>query len=158
MLRTARLLPLKGFRHWASPPTVSPRQRQSATGPPDSYPDRTHTGKQRRARPAINRLHDQPPVSGRTAEKTNVVLCLHGEQRACNQLRQLADLFGVDERRTPPKKLRDRRLGELLAQRHVDDAQLVGDHRGPAQLEQLRDRRLGELLAQRHLMTRSWSG
>ncbi|MGB6165008.1 MAG: hypothetical protein WCF33_16585, partial [Pseudonocardiaceae bacterium] len=42
-------------------------QRQSATGPPDSYPDRTHTGKRRRARPAINRLHDQPPVSGRTA-------------------------------------------------------------------------------------------
>src|SRR5882672_1030310 len=25
MLRTARLLPLKGFRHWASPPKVSPR-------------------------------------------------------------------------------------------------------------------------------------
>src|SRR5689334_24608732 len=69
MLRTARLLPLKGFRHWASPPKVSPRQRQSATGPPDSYPDRTCTGKRRRARPAINRLHDQPPVSGRTAQE-----------------------------------------------------------------------------------------
>jgi hypothetical protein len=69
MLRTARLLPHKGFRHWASPPQVSPRQRQSATGPPDSYPDRTYTGKRRRARPAINRSHDQPPVSGRTAEE-----------------------------------------------------------------------------------------
>src|SRR5438093_9969738 len=69
MLRTARLLPLKGFRHWASPPKVSPRQRQSATGPPDSYPDRTHTGKRRRARPAINRLHDQPPVSGHTPQE-----------------------------------------------------------------------------------------
>ena len=69
MLRTARLLPLKGFRHWASPPKVSPRRRQSATGPPDSYPDRTCTGKQRRARLTINRLHDQPPVSGRTAEQ-----------------------------------------------------------------------------------------
>ena len=69
MLRTARLLPLQGFRHWASPPAVSPQRRQSATGPPDSYPDRTYTGKQRRARPTINRLHDQPPVSGRTAEE-----------------------------------------------------------------------------------------
>jgi hypothetical protein len=39
----------KGFRHWASTPRVSPRRRQSATGPPGSYPDRTHTGKRRRA-------------------------------------------------------------------------------------------------------------
>jgi transposase len=28
---------------------LHPRNRQSATGPPDSYPDRTHTGKRRRA-------------------------------------------------------------------------------------------------------------
>lgn len=40
---------MKGSRHWASTPQVSPRSRQSATGPPDSYPDRTHTGKRRRA-------------------------------------------------------------------------------------------------------------
>src|SRR4051794_7637097 len=38
-----------GFRHWASTPPVSRRSRQSATGPPGSYPDRTHTGKRRRA-------------------------------------------------------------------------------------------------------------
>jgi hypothetical protein len=38
-----------GFRHWASTPPVSRRSRQSATGPPGGYPDRTHTGKRRRA-------------------------------------------------------------------------------------------------------------
>jgi RNA-directed DNA polymerase len=38
-----------GFRHWASTPPVSRRSRQSATGPPGSYPDRTHNGKRRRA-------------------------------------------------------------------------------------------------------------
>jgi hypothetical protein len=50
MLRTASLLPLlQGFRHWASTPDVSLRRSQPATGPPDSYPDRTHTGRRRRA-------------------------------------------------------------------------------------------------------------
>jgi hypothetical protein len=50
MLRTASLLPLlQGFRHWASTPDVSLRRCQSATGPPDSYPDRTYTGRRRRA-------------------------------------------------------------------------------------------------------------
>src|SRR3954452_21239695 len=38
-----------GFRHWAWTPPVSRRSRQSATGPPGGYPDRTHTGKRRRA-------------------------------------------------------------------------------------------------------------
>jgi hypothetical protein len=38
-----------GARRWASTPPVSRRNRQPATGPPDSYPDRTHTGKRRRA-------------------------------------------------------------------------------------------------------------
>ena len=41
--------PRMGFRHWASTPPVSRRSRQSATGPPGGYPDRTHTGKRRRA-------------------------------------------------------------------------------------------------------------
>jgi hypothetical protein len=49
MLRTAQSLPQKGFRRWASTPVVSLRHRQPATGPPGSYPDRTHTGKRRRA-------------------------------------------------------------------------------------------------------------
>jgi hypothetical protein len=42
-------------RRWASTPPVSRRHRQPATGPPDSYPDRTYTGKRRRAyKSAIN--------------------------------------------------------------------------------------------------------
>jgi hypothetical protein len=49
MLRTARSLPQKGFRRWASTRPVSRPSRQPATGPPDSYPDRTHTGRRRRA-------------------------------------------------------------------------------------------------------------
>ena len=49
MLRPGQLLPLKGFRRWATKPGVSPRPRQPATGPPGSYPDRTFTGKQTRA-------------------------------------------------------------------------------------------------------------
>jgi len=42
--------PRKGFRRWASTRPVSRPSRQPATGPPGSYPDRTHTGKRRRAR------------------------------------------------------------------------------------------------------------
>ena len=50
-------------RRWASTPPVSRRHRQPATGPPDSYPDRTYTGKRRRAyESAIHHLHDQPPT------------------------------------------------------------------------------------------------
>lgn len=70
MLRTAQSLPLKGFRHWASTPGVSPRRRQSATGPPGSYPDRTLTGRRRRAdnrrspaytwRPPVCWAHERP--------------------------------------------------------------------------------------------------
>jgi len=49
MLRTARLLPHEGFRVWASAVTVSSPSRQSATGRPGAYPDRTLTGWQWRA-------------------------------------------------------------------------------------------------------------
>src|SRR5271166_5752998 len=53
----------RGARRWASTPPVSRRHRQPATGPPDSYPDRTYTGKRRRAyESAINHLHDPPPT------------------------------------------------------------------------------------------------
>ena len=62
MLRTAQLLPQRGFCHWASTTAVSNRSRQSATGPPDSYPDRTHTGKRRRARTIRSPRHEAPPV------------------------------------------------------------------------------------------------
>ena len=44
MLRPGRSLPLKGFRHWAPTPSVSPRRRQSATRRPGAYRDRTSTG------------------------------------------------------------------------------------------------------------------
>ena len=44
-----RRSPSQGLRRWASTPPVSRRNRQPATGPPGSYPDRTHTGKRRRA-------------------------------------------------------------------------------------------------------------
>src|SRR3954447_20103819 len=49
MLRTAQSLPHKGFRRWASTRPVSRPSRQPATGPPGSYPDRTSTGRRRRA-------------------------------------------------------------------------------------------------------------
>src|SRR6266542_2515327 len=49
MLRTAQLLPQKGFRRWASTRPVSRPSRQPATGPPGSYPDGTHTRWRRRA-------------------------------------------------------------------------------------------------------------
>ena len=44
-----RRSPRKGFRRWAPAPPVSRRDRQPATGPPGSYPDRTSTGRRRRA-------------------------------------------------------------------------------------------------------------
>src|SRR5664279_418567 len=62
MLRTVQSLPQKGFRHWASTRTVSNPSRQSATGPADSYPDRTHTGKRRRARTADHPFTRPPPI------------------------------------------------------------------------------------------------
>jgi hypothetical protein len=52
-----------GARRWASTPPVSRRSRQPATGPPGSYPDRTYTGKRRRAYDSVvNHSHDQPPI------------------------------------------------------------------------------------------------
>jgi len=62
MLRTARSLPHKGFRHWASTMQVSPQSRQSATGPPGSYPDRTYTGKRRRAYDRKSPNQRSPPI------------------------------------------------------------------------------------------------
>ncbi len=51
--------PQKGFRRWASTRDISLRRRQPATGPPGSYPDRTPTGRRRRARQQITN-HDDP--------------------------------------------------------------------------------------------------
>jgi hypothetical protein len=60
-LRTAQLLPLQGFRRWASTRPVSRPGRQPATGPPDSYPDRTHTGRRRRASDQVMTAGRSPP-------------------------------------------------------------------------------------------------
>jgi len=57
--------PSQGFRRWASTPDVSLRRCQPATGPPGSYPDRTHTGRRRRACEHKDQLHEitaSPPV------------------------------------------------------------------------------------------------
>src|SRR5579859_5796654 len=49
MLRTASSLPLTGPLTPGSGPARFRPDRQPATGPPGSYPDRTSTGKRRRA-------------------------------------------------------------------------------------------------------------
>src|SRR5216683_5109507 len=60
MLQTAWLLPQKGFRRWAPARPVSRPSRQPATGPPGSYPDRTYTGRRRRASDQVM-IAGQPP-------------------------------------------------------------------------------------------------
>ena len=87
MLRTASLLPLlQGFRHWASTPDVSLRRCQSATGPPDSYPDRTYTGRRRRA----YEHEDQLPDS--TASPLALLDALHSSgQGVLQTLRELPE-------------------------------------------------------------------
>jgi hypothetical protein len=58
-----------GTTSWAPTGTVSRPRRQSATGPPGSYPDWTHTGKRRRARKARSPHHEVTPCSvGRTRD------------------------------------------------------------------------------------------
>src|SRR6266498_2207218 len=57
--------PQRGFRRWASTHPVSRPSRQPATGPPGSYPDRTLTGRRRRAyeredQPLNTQLHLPP--------------------------------------------------------------------------------------------------
>jgi Protein of unknown function (DUF998) len=49
MIWTVSSLPLTGLSTLGSGPARSRRNRQPATGPPGSYPDRTHTGRRRRA-------------------------------------------------------------------------------------------------------------
>jgi hypothetical protein len=60
-LRTAQLLPLKGFRRWAPTRPVSRPGRQPATGLPGDYPDRTHTGRRRRASDQVMTAGQPPP-------------------------------------------------------------------------------------------------
>ena len=60
-LRTAQLLPPRGFRHWASARPVSRPDRQPATGLPGYYPDRTYTGRRRRASDQVMTAGRSPP-------------------------------------------------------------------------------------------------
>src|SRR5512132_4391357 len=53
--------PQRGFRRWASTRTVSGPSRQPATGPPGSYPDRTHTGRRRPASDQVMTAGQPPP-------------------------------------------------------------------------------------------------
>ena len=66
MLRTAPLLPLlQGLRRWASTPPVSRRNRQPATGPPGSYPDRTtpaSNGELTNTKITVDLRHGSPPI------------------------------------------------------------------------------------------------
>jgi len=67
MLRTAQSLPRWGSWRWASTRPVSRPSRQPATGPPGSYPDRTRTGRRRRAcAGGSGHPIDPPPTTGRT--------------------------------------------------------------------------------------------
>jgi len=63
--------PERGFRRWAPTRPVTQPNRQPATGPPGSYPDRTHTGKRRRASDQNTILDDHLLIPGRTPCSTN---------------------------------------------------------------------------------------
>jgi len=62
-LRTVQLLPHKGFRRWAPARPVSRPNRQPATGLPGDYPDRTFTGRRRRASDQVMIAGRSPPSS-----------------------------------------------------------------------------------------------
>src|SRR5271165_7697170 len=59
-LRTVNCFPSKGFRRWAPTRPVSRPGRQPATGLPGDYPDRTCTGRRRRASDQVM-IAGQPP-------------------------------------------------------------------------------------------------
>jgi hypothetical protein len=53
--------PLQGFRRWAPARPVSRPNRQPATGLPGDYPDRTFTGRRRRASDQVMIARRSPP-------------------------------------------------------------------------------------------------
>src|SRR5216684_7765124 len=53
--------PHKGFRRWAPARPVSRPNRQPATGLPGDYPDRTFTGRRRRASDQVMTAGQSPP-------------------------------------------------------------------------------------------------
>jgi hypothetical protein len=71
-----RRSPLQGFWRWAPTPPVSRRSRQPATGPPGSYPDRTHTGRRRRAYEHEEHHELRHGVTSRSAGRTKEAQCV----------------------------------------------------------------------------------
>jgi hypothetical protein len=69
--------PQRGFRRWASTRPVSRPSRQPATGPPDSYPDGTHTRRRQRA------------YVGSATQQAPPTLGAHRKRRAAEARRQL---------------------------------------------------------------------
>ena len=68
--------PQRGFRRWAPTWPVSRPSRQPATGPPGSYPDRTSTGRRRRAYE-----HEETPC---TTSRCHLLFCwAHGISSVC---------------------------------------------------------------------------
>jgi hypothetical protein len=65
--------PFKGFRRWAPTRPVTRPSRQPATGPPGSYPDGTHTRRQRRAYVGSGHINRPPPTAGHTP-----IFCVSG--------------------------------------------------------------------------------
>jgi hypothetical protein len=112
MLRTAQSLPLKGFRRWASTRPVSRPSRQPATGPPGSYPDRTSTGKRRRA------------YDPRSTTPVHLQICWTHERRRLAPTRVArfaARVNGSQEPEPPPQvqTVRARRLRRPASRLHV---------------------------------------
>jgi hypothetical protein len=103
-LRTARSLPQRGFRRWASTPGVSPQRRQPATGPPGSYPDRTPTGRQRRAYVGSGHLNQPPPTLGtrcfpmdaRASSEPGSEDCRCSSEAGATAIRAIRPVFGCE--------------------------------------------------------------
>src|SRR3954462_1058917 len=80
-----------GFRHWASTPPVSRRSRQFATGPPGGYPDRTHTGKRRRADDTRSTTYTVDLLSRGAREGP---MSRWGDPRECHEVPDRMLIFG----------------------------------------------------------------
>src|SRR6476661_335910 len=114
MLRTAALLPLTGLSTLGfDTPGVSPRRRQSATGPPGSYPDRTSTGRRQRAYDSRSATSRRPPslLGARKREVRRRLLCSQSRQPGHAYLTQLEDSIPVRRRGGVPSRIGVRREG-----------------------------------------------
>src|SRR6266511_532274 len=161
MLRTAQLLPQKGFRRWASTRPVSRPSRQPATGPPGSYPDGTHTRWRRRAsvgsgqpinhpqRLAHEKEHKeaaQPKSYDREEVTLDDACCLLMEEFAPAQARSAGDRVDAVAAEDVPdgaRRAREAEHGQFAVDALVAPARILGrqpqhelarlrDHRQPA--------------------------